>query len=149
MSGRPDPVVQRPFSVLVKRALVRAFWIALGTAIGGGLLSRMSFSNLPQPPIAKQLLVCFAGGYVGAFLVYLLLEIFGRQKQALSDGGWAENCDLPLDNRQSWCFNRENKTVDGEIKPQAHAQRAGNAESPDGTRGGQMDSRGRDEKVQT
>ncbi len=62
---------------MIKKSLKQAIGISIGTAIGGVLLPRLLFQdmfNATYPPIWKHLVMYLAVGYIGSFLVFLLIN---------------------------------------------------------------------------
>lgn len=63
-----------------KKAVKLAFWIAVGTAIGGVLLPRLLFSenfNSTYPPLLLHLLMYAGVGFAASFLVQMLIDGIG------------------------------------------------------------------------
>ena len=73
---------------MLKRALYLAIGTAVGVTIGRTILSRMIFPelyNATYPPLWQDALLTFAVGFVGAFVVAMLIEWVRAKLQPKED----------------------------------------------------------------
>lgn len=64
---------------MVKKSLKQAIWVGVGVSIGGCILPRLLFKELYNntwPPIWQDAILYFIGGYVGSFLIFLIINWF-------------------------------------------------------------------------